>query len=61
MCRLMLTGIEKTYKDKKAVKDLTIHFDNGVYGLLGENGARKDYINAYDCRYSEANAGTDLL
>lgn len=41
MCRLMLTGIEKTYKDKKAVKDLTVHFDNGVYGLLGENGAGK--------------------
>lgn len=41
MCRLELTGIEKTYKDKKAVKDLTVGFDNGVYGLLGENGAGK--------------------
>ena len=41
MCRLELMGIEKTYKDKKAVKDLTVGFDNGVYGLLGENGAGK--------------------
>ena len=45
MCRLVLTGIEKIYKDKKqekkAVQNLTVHFEHGVYGLLGENGAGK--------------------
>lgn len=45
MCRLMLTELEKVYKDKKqekkAVQNLTISFEHGVYGLLGENGAGK--------------------
>lgn len=45
MCRLALTGLEKVYRDrkteKKAVQDLTVHFEHGVYGLLGENGAGK--------------------
>lgn len=41
MCRLELTGLEKTYKDKTVVKNLNVNFDNGVYGLLGENGAGK--------------------
>lgn len=45
MCRLMLTGLEKIYRDKKqekkAVQNLTVSFAHGVYGLLGENGAGK--------------------
>ena len=45
MCRLELTGLEKTYGNKKhtkrAVQSLTAGFDHGVYGLLGENGAGK--------------------
>lgn len=45
MCRLMLTGLEKVYRDKKqekkAVQNLTVSFEHGVYGLLGENGAGK--------------------
>ncbi len=45
MCRLALTGLEKVYRDKnqekRAVQDLTVHFEHGVYGLLGENGAGK--------------------
>ena len=45
MSRLELTGLEKTYGNKKhtkrAVQSLTAGFDHGVYGLLGENGAGK--------------------
>ena len=63
MCRLALTGLEKVYRDrkteKKAVQDLTVHFEHGVYGLLGENGAGKNYIDAYDCRYFKTDTGTD--
>lgn len=45
MCRLELTGLEKTYgnkkQEKRAVQSLTVEFGHGVYGLLGENGAGK--------------------
>lgn len=45
MCRLELTGLEKTFRDRKqekrAVQNLTVSFEHGVYGLLGENGAGK--------------------
>lgn len=51
MCRLELTGLEKTYgttdtflrkkEMKRAVQNLTVGFEHGVYGLLGENGAGK--------------------
>ncbi len=45
MCGLMLTGLEKIYQDKKqekkAVWNLTVGFEHGIYGLLGENGAGK--------------------
>ena len=45
MCRLELTGLEKTYRDRKqekrAVQSLTASFEHGIYGLLGENGAGK--------------------
>lgn len=45
MCRLELAGLEKTYRyrrqEKRAVKSLTVCFEHGVYGLLGENGAGK--------------------
>lgn len=45
MCRLELTGLEKTYgskkQEKRAVQNLTADFAHGVYGLLGENGAGK--------------------
>lgn len=45
MCRLELTGLEKIYRDKRqekrAVQSLTVSFEHGVYGLLGENGAGK--------------------
>lgn len=45
MCRLELTGLEKTYRnrkqEKRAVQGLTVRFEHGVYGLLGENGAGK--------------------
>ncbi len=45
MCGLMLTGLEKVYQDKKqekkAVWNLTVGFEHGIYGLLGENGAGK--------------------
>lgn len=45
MCRVEVTGLEKTYgngkRTKSAVQNLTASFEHGVYGLLGENGAGK--------------------
>ena len=34
-------NIEKSYKDKKVLKGITVTMGTGVYGLLGPNGAGK--------------------
>lgn len=39
---LKITGLTKTYGDKKAVDDLTLHIAPGeIYGFIGHNGAGK--------------------
>lgn len=41
-------GLTKTYGSKDAVKDINIHVREGeIYGLIGRNGAGKNYCNAY--------------
>lgn len=38
---LKLSGITKVYKDKEALKDVSLELNCGIYGLLGPNGAGK--------------------
>ena len=38
---LQLEKIEKSYKDKKVLKGISVTMGTGVYGLLGPNGAGK--------------------
>lgn len=40
MC-LVLNGVTKCFKDKNAIKSINLHFEKGIYGLLGANGAGK--------------------
>ena len=49
MHELKLTGVQKTFKDKAAVKKINYRFTNGVYGLLGENGAGKTTLMRLRC------------
>lgn len=39
--KLDLNNIEKSFKNKKIIKNITYSFSNGIYGLLGPNGAGK--------------------
>ncbi|MCM1992215.1 ABC transporter ATP-binding protein [Oceanirhabdus seepicola] len=41
MNKLEIKNLTKTYGKKNANDDITITFENGVYGLLGPNGAGK--------------------
>ena len=41
MHELKLYEVQKKYKDKTAVKQVSYTFKHGVYGLLGENGVGK--------------------
>ena len=50
MHELNLVDVQKRYKEKDAVIGFTFTFTNGVYGLLGENGAGKTNIDAIDLR-----------
>ena len=43
MHELKLMDVQKKYKDKEAVRKFNYTFANGVYGLLGENGAEKQH------------------
>ena len=61
MHELKLMDVWKRYKDKDAVREVDYTFTNGVYGLLGENGAGKDNIDAVDLWCYAANGGKDLL
>lgn len=38
---LCIRNVSKTFKDKKAVKNVTLNLTPGVWGLLGANGAGK--------------------
>lgn len=48
MHELKLYEVQKKYKDKTAVKQVSYTFKHGVYGLLGENGAGKNNSDASD-------------
>lgn len=51
---LKLENVTKIYAEKTAVDGLSLEMNKpGVYGLLGTNGARKDYYNKNDFRNYE--------
>lgn len=41
---LELCNIQKKYKDKLALDDVSLSLDHGIYGLLGPNGAGKSTL-----------------
>ena len=49
MHELKLMDVQKRYKDKEAVRKVNYTFTNGVYGLLGENGAGKTTVMRLIC------------
>lgn len=49
MHRLELTDLNKTFKNKTAVRDISVSLEHGVYGLLGENGAGKTTLMRMLC------------
>lgn len=61
MHELKLMDVQRKYKDKEAVRKFNYTFTNGVYGLLGENGAGKNNINEIDLWCFAANGGKYLL
>ena len=43
---LETTNLEKRYKNFKAIDSLNMHIPKGsIYGLIGKNGAGKNYFN----------------
>ena len=46
---LSLKNVKKSYSEKVVVDNISLEMDKpGVYGLLGTNGARKNYNNKND-------------
>ena len=60
MHELELTDLEKTFKNKAAVRDVNIRFGHGVYGLLGENGAGKTTLMRMLCGILKPTQGNIL-
>lgn len=57
MHELTLADVQKTYKEKEAVKKCNYTFTNGVYGLLGENGAGKTTLMRLLCSVLQPTGG----
>lgn len=38
---IQITNLSKDYGKKAALKDVSIHIQDGMFGLLGKNGAGK--------------------
>ncbi len=48
---LIVKKVDKSFGTKKVVDDISFEIQKpGVYGLLGTNGARKNYYHSYDFR-----------
>ncbi|MDE7185932.1 MAG: ATP-binding cassette domain-containing protein, partial [Lachnospiraceae bacterium] len=60
MHRVELADLNKTFKNKAAVKDVTVCLEHGVYGLLGENGAGKTTLMRMFCGILEPTSGSIL-
>ena len=57
---LKLDKVSKQYKDKKAVKEVSVCFERGVYGLLGANGAGKTTLMRMVCNILKPTSGRIL-
>ena len=60
MHRLEFVDLNKTFKNKTAVRNITASLGHGVYGLLGENGAGKTTLMRMLCGILEPTSGTIL-
>ena len=52
--QLKTIGLTKKYGSKLAVDDLNITLTNGVYGLLGANGAGENNADAAALQYPKS-------
>ncbi len=60
MHRLEFVDLNKTFKNKTAVRNITASLGHGVYGLLGENGTGKTTLMRMLCGILEPTSGTIL-
>ena len=60
MHELELVNIQKSFKEKIAVADISICLQHGIYGLLGENGAGKTTLMRMICGILEPTQGSIL-
>lgn len=60
MHRVELIDLNKTFKNKTAVKDVSVSLEHGVYGLLGRNGAGKTTLMRMFCGILEPTSGSIL-
>lgn len=58
MHELELKQVNKTFKNKAAVQDISVCFTHGIYGLLGENGAGKTTLMRMLCGILKPTQGT---
>lgn len=49
MAELVLSNIEKSYRDEKVLNNINISMKNGVHGLVGANGAGKTTLMKIIC------------
>ncbi len=60
MHELELVNVQKSFKEKIAVKELSVCLQHGIYGLLGENGAGKTTLMRMICGILEPTQGSIL-
>ena len=60
MHELELVNVQKSFKEKIAVKDISVCLKHGIYGLLGENGAGKTTLMRMICGILEPTQGSIL-
>ena len=60
MHELELVNVQKSFKEKIAVKDINVCLKHGIYGLLGENGAGKTTLMRMICGILEPTQGSIL-
>lgn len=58
---LELQNVSKQYGQKRAVDDVSVRLEPGVYGLLGANGAGKTTLMRMICGVLRPTSGTILL
>ena len=59
---LKITNLTKSYGDKKAVDDLTLHIQPGeIYGFIGHNGAGKTTTIKACCGILQFDSGEILV